>query len=263
MLSQRLSPSLARITVYPVKSLPGVAVDERTVLASGALAGDRRFAFHDDAGDVVNGKRFPRIHLIRTQFDLVADVVELWTAEHPQRSRFHFYDDRSALLQWIGDWLGLRVTLAENREAGLPDDPELSGPTVVSTATLEEVGRWFELNVDEVRRRFRANLEIGDVEPFWEDRLLGEVNCEVGFRIGEARWWGSNPCQRCVVPSRGSLTGIAETAFAKRFGERRQATLPDWTPRSRFTHFYRLAVNTRPVERVTSRIQVGDAVALA
>ena len=47
------------------------------------------------------------------------------------------------------------------------------------------MGRWFGLDLRQARGRFRANLEIGDTEPFWEDRLYGRANEVVRFRIGE------------------------------------------------------------------------------
>ena len=56
---------------------------------------------------------------------------------------------------------------------------------------------------------------------------------------------GTNPCQRCVVPTRDSLTGAASSGFATEFARRRAATLPPWADRRRFDHFYRLTVNTR------------------
>ena len=109
------------------------------------------------------------------------------------------------------------------------------------------VSGWFAgLWLDEVRRRFRANLEIDGVEPFWEDRLVGPAGTEVPFRIGSVRWLGVKACQRCVVPTRSSLTAEVTREFQKTFSTERGRTLPAWATRERFDHFYRLAVNTRP-----------------
>jgi hypothetical protein len=46
----------------------------------------------------------------------------------------------------------------------------------------------------------------------------------------------------------------------KIFEARRYETLPYWATRSRFDHFYRLAVNTRPLPGATGTIHVGDDV---
>lgn len=56
---------LARITIYPVKSLDGMDVPEANVLPPGELEHDRRFAIVDEEGWAVHGKRTPLVHVIR------------------------------------------------------------------------------------------------------------------------------------------------------------------------------------------------------
>ena len=58
-------PKLARIVIYPVKSLDGQDVSAATILPSGAIENDRRFAIVDEDGFVVHGKRTPAVHTIR------------------------------------------------------------------------------------------------------------------------------------------------------------------------------------------------------
>jgi len=65
-------PTLDRITIFPVKSLDGMDVDEARVLPSGGLEHDRRWQLVDMEGRVVNAKRTPRCHAIRAEFDLAA-----------------------------------------------------------------------------------------------------------------------------------------------------------------------------------------------
>jgi MOSC domain-containing protein len=55
-----MSARLHRITIYPIKSLDGVAVDEIEVLPACGLANDRRFALQDANGRFINGKRTAR-----------------------------------------------------------------------------------------------------------------------------------------------------------------------------------------------------------
>jgi len=115
-----------------------------------------------------------------------------------------------------------------------------------------------------VRRRFRANLEIGGVEPFWEDRLYARAGEALPFTIGELKLLGTNPCQRCAVPSRDPATGDVLPQFAKIFARQRERMLPGWAESSRFDHFYRLAVNTRPsAESGGAIIKTGDVVEIA
>lgn len=256
-------PYLAKILIYPVKSLDGVEVTEATVLPGGALRHDREFALFDQQGRVVNGKRTAKIHALRSTYDLVARTITLRIQESDRPAvTFHLDSDRSELEAWFSDFLGYAVTLQQNLQMGFPDDTEASGPTVVSVATLETIASWFpELSLEDVRRRFRTNLEIADTPPFWEDQLFGEAGVQIPFQIGTVNFLGNNPCQRCVVITRDPLTGEPYPNFQKQFVSQRQATLPAWTTPSRFNHFYRLTLNTIvPASEAGKCLHIGDVV---
>jgi uncharacterized protein YcbX len=243
--------------------LPGVSLELAEVLRSGALKFDRRWAICDAAGDVVNGKRFVSIHGIDAAFDLPAMTVAL-SKRGGEPATFSLDGPIEPLEGWLSAYFGMDVRVLENPRDGYPDDTDSPGPTVISTPTLETVTAWFpDLTLEETRRRFRANLEIGDVEPFWEDRLVGPFDQSIPFRIGSVEFEGVNPCQRCPVPTRDSSTGEATPRFVQQFSAQRQATLPPWAAVDRFTHYYRLAVNTRPsVKHRGGPIVVGDEVVL-
>jgi uncharacterized protein YcbX len=148
---------------------------------------------------------------------------------------------------------------------GFPDDTIANGPTIVSTASLQAVCEWFPgLTVDDVRHRFRASLEIDGVPAFWEDCLFGEdERSVVRFRIGDVAFEGSNPCARCPVPPRDPFTGVNLDGFQKRFTQFREATLPAWSPRERFDHFYRFTTNTRVASAESNKLlRVGEALAM-
>lgn len=256
---------LAEIWIYPIKSLDGVSVNRADVLPSGALARDRRLALVDDKGEVVNGKRTAQIHQLRAAYDLDIGVVTITVRgqEHPARS-FDLAGDHAALAAWLSDFFRFPVRLAEDTQMGFPDDREASGPTLASSGTLRTVASWFPgLTAPEIRERFRVNLVVEESEPFWEDRLVGELGHPVPFTVGGARFIGVNPCQRCVVPTRSLTIGAIWPGFSKMFAERRAATLPAWAPRARFDHFYRLALNTLPApNQEDAVIRVGDEVRL-
>lgn len=255
-------PYLNQIFIFPIKSLDGVAVDRATVLESGALQHDREYAIVDQQGKFVNGKRTAAVHLLRSQFDLAAQTVTLHIEGKSESAQFQLADDRAALETWLSDYFGFAVTLIRNSEMGFPDDTLSPGPTVISTATLAAVAAWFPgVSLEALRRRFRTNLELADAEAFWEDRLYGDADRTQRFQIGTVQLEGVNPCQRCIVPVRDAITGEAYPNFQKMFLAQRQATLPIWTARSRFNHFYRLAVNTRlsPTRKGRS-VCLGDAV---
>lgn len=127
----------------------------------------------------------------------------------------------------------------------MPDRRHLGGPTVISTATLREVASWVDVSLESARRRFRANVEISGVPPFWEDQLYGEEGEVVRFRIGHAVLEGVAPCSRCVTPTRDPETGEVTPRFRERFVENRREMAPPWTDTERFEHYYTLAVTTR------------------
>lgn len=255
-------PDLAWIFIYPIKSLDGVAVTQARVLKSGALQYDREFAIVDEQGRFVNSKRNPKVHLLRSSFDLDARTVSLQIQDTEQAQVFHLDDERTALEAWLSHYFGKTLKLQQNIFQGFPDDTNAPGPTVISTATIETVAGWFsEISTDEMRRRLRANVEIANVPPFWEDQLFGEADNIIQFQIGSIRFEGINPCQRCVVPTRDSITGEASPEFQKIFVAKRQESLPSWVAASRFNHFYRLSVNTRiPESQAEQILQLGDEV---
>jgi uncharacterized protein YcbX len=251
---------LSRILIYPVKSLDGISVQSIRMLKSGALEGDRQFALVDSAGKFVNGKRFPAIHRLRGTFNATARLLQISIDGDGPAHCFHVDQQRDRLEQWLTEYFHFPVALTENTAAGFPDDTDSPGPTLISTATLHEVASWFAgITPDSMRARFRANLEFGGVDAFWEDRLYKTAGNPLNFRIGDVEFLGINPCQRCVVPPRDPATGANSPDFAKTFAARRQSTLPPWAERSRFNHFYRLAVNTIvPSTEVGKTLQVGD-----
>jgi hypothetical protein len=255
-------PRLEHIFVYPIKSLDGVAVNQATVLESGALKGDREFAIVDVQDNYVNGKRNAKVHQLRSSFDLENRVVSLQRQETGQAETFHLDGDRSSLEAWLTNYFGFSVRVIQNTQVGFPDDTDSPGPTVISTATLTDVASWFSgLSLEDARLRFRSNLEIDGVEAFWEDCLYQEADSVVPFQIGDVLVSGVNPCQRCIVPTRNAITGEADANFQKTFVNRRKETLPEWAERSRFNHFYKVAVNTRIAQSQAGKIlSIGDQV---
>jgi uncharacterized protein len=253
-----MKPELRRICLFPIKSLDGVVAEAAEVLPGGALAFDRRWRMVDRQGRLVNGKRTAAVHRVAAQFDVQRELVWLDVRGGSQPRAYHLVEEWPAIQRRLSELMEIEVMLIEDAERGFPDDTDAPGPTLVSTATLETVASWFDgLSLDQVRARFRANLEIDGVPPFWEDRLVGESGVEIPFAIGSVKLSGIKPCARCIVPSRCAETGESTIAFAPIFAKRREQTLPDHAPRSRFDDFYRLAVNTRrrpPLEPTTLRI---------
>jgi uncharacterized protein YcbX len=260
-----VSPHLARITIFPIKALPGVDRDEAFVQPSGGLAGDRQFAMLAQEGGYFNSKRTALVHKIGVEFS-ESDEGRLARARFSNvSSQTPWLDleaDAAALETWLSEHFRESVKWSENAATGFPDDLESPGPTIVTTATLRAVCEWFPgMALDEARRRFRANLEIDGAPAFWEDGLCASTPRK--FTIGVAAFLGVNPCQRCVTPTRESASGVATPRFVATFSRERERTLPAWADRAQFDHFYRLTVNTRLANPASGgKIRVGDAVTL-
>ncbi len=234
------------------------------MLPSGALWRDRELAFFDEAGGIVNGKRNPKIHALHVRFDDRLTTAHLTSNLLDEHYSFAFDEATAEFEVWLGRHFDQRIFVRRDRDGGFPDDAKAPGPTIVSTATLETAATWIaEIDAGSMRDRLRSNLELGEAPAFWEDRLYGDAGDVVAFRVGEVAFEGTNPCARCIVPSRDALTGEPTPGFAKRVAERRAATLPIWANRSRFDHYYRLAGNTRAAPGQAGKtLAVGDAVRL-
>jgi len=274
MSSLLAAPRLMNIRLHPIKSLDPISVPEARISRSGGLALDRAWALYSVEGKWVNGKRTPAIHLIRANFAPDLRSVTLSVPgdrrEVPART-FAFPEGYEDAAEWFSVFFEQQI-IVRYSEDGFPDDTVASGPTILSTASLQAVADWFPpspkgfpgISVEEARMRFRATLEINGVPAFWEDQLFGEDERRmVRFRIGEVQFEGSNPCARCPVPPRNPLTGETLNGFQKHFTHMRGATLPAWSPRARFDHFYRMSTNTRvaPSER-GKLLRAGDSLEL-
>jgi len=306
-------PTLDRISIFPVKSLDGVDVDACGVLESGALENDRRWRLVDMDGRVMNAKRSPVFHAVRAEFDLDERLVTLWVdpaaidaaalpAADLDRLRglagqtvrwhsgrivhdsFHLVPGQGGPCEWLSEAFGCGVLLQERADGGFPDDRDAAGLTIISTATLVELARWFGFDLEESRRRFRANLEIGGCDAFWEDTLASPARLNLQpslldlpadlpadpyadppppepreFAIGDARFIATNVCRRCVVPSRDSRTGMVTEHFRDAFEARRSRAMRADVDAGAWGTLYRAALNTVPVGP-TSSLSTGVAV---
>ncbi|WP_226042039.1 MOSC N-terminal beta barrel domain-containing protein [Natrinema sp. DC36] len=251
---------LEGLRVYPVKGLDGIDLEAAEVLEGGTVAHDREFALFDADGDVLNGKRTDRVHDLDTNFDPETRELAIETTDG-ERQRFDLESDRETAAAWLSEFFDVELSLERDRSLGFVDRREM-GPSVISTATLRTVADWFdELTVEGVRRRLRANVEVGGVEPFWEDRFVGAD--APAFEVGGVRFEGVTPCGRCVVPQRDPDTGDPTPGFREQFVRRREETFPDWADADAFDHYYSLMLIARVPERDRGEtLRVDDPVAI-
>jgi len=253
---------VASIHIYPVKSLDGIAVSQATILASGALEGDRSLAICDQAGEFVNTKRNSGVHFLRLSFDLKQRIVGLKIQDTEQEFFFNVDRERPGIEYWLSNYFGFPVKLIENLLTGFPDDTAAPGPTIISTATIAEVASWFpRVCVNEMRHRLRANIEIGDVPAFWEDQLLGAADEVVRFKIGSVIFEAINPGQPCLLSTRNSAATEAYSNFKNVLAAKQKEIMPDLVKIGRLNNFSRLIVNTRvPPQAAGKIVHIGDEV---
>jgi len=276
MTPSPVSPRLANICLYPIKSLDPFPVREARIGPGGGLEFDRAWALYSADGQWVNGKRSTAIHLIRAAF--APDVSSVTLSVPGDRRKiptktFAFPGDTASASKWFSNFFEQPVTVRHSPE-GFPDDAIANGPTIVSTASLQAVSGLFPgMTIDDARLRFRTTLEIdgdrsavvpAEVPAFWEDQLFSaEERSAVRFRIGEVNFEGSNPCPRCPVPPRDPHTGVIIPGFQKIFSDYRRSHVPAWCPEARFDHYYRLATNTRVASSEAGKVlRVGDLLVL-
>lgn len=261
MATSESPPVVTRLTIFPIKSLTGHSVESVEVRPSGALAGDRRYALVDREGRFLNGKRTAAMHQITAIYDETLTAVTLKAADDTRE--FVLGQENRHVASWCSRILELECSLIENPGQGFPDDLDSPGPTLLGTGTILEVASWYPgVNVDEMRRRLRMNIELASEQSFWEDGLVHDSDRQGTFRLGRSVWRATGICQRCAVPTRDSSSGIVTPEFVRTFRFQRERTLPAWAPRARFDHFYRLGINTQLVSWTPGAIHVGSPLEL-
>lgn len=240
--AKREAPEMARIaalTIYPVKSCAGLALDAATLGAAGLETGgigDREWMVVDaGSGQFVTQREAPRMALISPAVDGTALTLSapghgavqvalgafaLRPADLAVRVWNHAcraFDEGDAAAAWLSDCLGRRVRLARfdpahrrasNREwtgdiVALNRFSDGYPLLVISEASLADLnGRLVEAGRDALpMNRFRPNIVVDGVEAFDEDRCIAYA--------GDA--WTLKPvkaCPRCPIPSIDQATAL-------------------------------------------------------
>ena len=257
-----VNPVVARITIYPVKSLDGISLQKAQIGNGGSLVHDREYAIIDNNGKFVNGKSNPLVHLLRSKIDLENEIISFRHESETGWDHFDLQEDEAAINEFLSSFFKIPVALYKNTEGEFLDIPVQSGVTVLSTASLEAVATWFNnMDIEETRKRFRATIELTAVPAFWEDKLFLETGTAIEFTIGEATLRGISPRARCVVPTRHPETGEVIHGFQKSFAQQRTADLPQWSTLDDYNHAYYLSVDCYiPPSEFGKWISVGDGV---
>jgi uncharacterized protein len=199
-----------------------------------------------------------RVQRLRSAFSHDFREVALWETGSSVHEQFAL-NETARLDTWLSDYFGFSVRLDNEVSRGFPDDGEAYGPTLTCESSLLVVAEWLGVSVESARRRFRTNLELRHGPAFFEDSLFGVPGQRRAFQLGDVCFWGHNPCQRCVVPTRDPDSAEPTLGFQRRFAESRKEKLPSWADVRHFNHYYRFALNTSvPTDQAGKVLRVGD-----
>jgi uncharacterized protein len=256
-----MTPFVSNLRVYPIKSLDPINVKAVTIGVR-SLQYDREFALFTPDGRYLNGKRTGLVNQLETRYGPDNYQVHFARRGTTDFSSFHLIDEKERIEGYLSNFFGMPVCLQQNTEGRLLDIPDRSSVTVVSQATLETLSEVMPgIELEEMRLRFRANIEISGVAPYWEEHLFKEPGMGVVFQVGEVRLIGISPRARCNVPPRNPYTGETDKQFVKKMIAARQASLPSWSQLKTYGGYYHLTVDTFiPDTERGKHIQLGESV---
>lgn len=243
---------VARLFVHPVKSCAAVEVQEAWMLDTG-LELDRAWMVVDADGVFVSQRELPRMALIRPQLKtyemilrapgmlalhVAIDEVEAPVSVRVWDDQVKAYDMGAVAAQWFTDFLGRPLRLVrfdpeQKRLSSLRWTGGLEAPNQFSDGYPVLVSS--EASVADLNRRlvasghapvgverFRANVVLGGVEAFDEDRL---EDIHIGTDDGPLVLRPVKPCARCPIPNIDPLSAesspeVGDTLMGFRRDER-------------------------------------------
>ena len=256
------NPYISRLRIYPVKSLSPVEVEEATI-GIHSLQNDRLFAMIDESGRFVNGKRTPRVNHLEAKYDLSAGLIFLTDRNTGNRHSFLLEEGNAELDGYLSDFFDLKLRLVKNTRGEFMDIPAASSVTIVSEASLQSLQQDLDQHsLEDMRLRFRTNIELGGAEAFWEERLFLKPGFGLRFRVGEVEMIGITPRARCNVPPQSPVTGETDEAFVRNMIASRNRSLPEGSTLplyGRTTYF--LTVNVfLPATEKDKRLKLNDRI---
>ena len=252
---------ISNITIFPIKSLGGVALRSAEIGVR-SLLHDREFAILAEDGRFVNGKRTGRVNQLEAYYDLEEYTVSFSERNSNATTTFHLVKDKSKIENWLSEFFSIKISFVQNHEGRLLDVPDRSAVTVLSTASLEYLSENIKgHSIDDLRLRFRASLEIAGVPAFWEEKLAIPNRKPVHFRIGDVQLAGISLRARCNVPPQDPFTGELDKTFIKKMMIARDKSVPQWSIVREMHSLYHLSVDCSiPRTEKGKFINVGDEV---
>ncbi|GEM_PF-635960 len=209
------TPRVSRLRIHPVKSLEGLQVESAEVGIHGLLW-DRQFAMITKEGQLISGKRNPEVNRLEVTYDLSQPTITLRNRATKNAYTFPLEVGHQELDQYLSDYFRSVVRLQIDTKGGFQDVPRIGSLSMYGESSLRslqaDLGRH---DLDELRRRFRSNVEITDADPYWEDQLYLQPGIGVRCKIGDVEAIGVAPRVRCPVPPLDTRTSERDPSFVE------------------------------------------------
>lgn len=260
------SITVSQIFIYPVKSLPGLSVQQATLDERG-FVNDRRWMLVNSEGVFLTQREFPRMALLRTaaidahweisaddatplQIPMQLDMgdslnVEVWGDVCPALrlsgeadAWFSRFLDTNCHLVYMPDETKRLVDTTFAHEGEIVSFADGFPLLLISEASLDDINSRLDEAVD--MRRFRPNLVVSGCGAFAEDDWTNLEIGGIGFQLVK-------PCARCSIISINPDT-------AEKMKEPMR-TLATYRTRDSAVYFGQNAIHKSP-----GRIQLDDPV---
>jgi len=207
------APQVSKILIFPVKSLGSIALKSAEVGIHG-LKWDRNFALVNEEGQVITGKRNIEVNYLKVGYDLEARTMSITDKRNNQSDRFALEVGNQELDLYFSEFFKTKVRLTKDAEGGFQDIPRIGSLSIYSESSLralhEDLGRH---DFDELRLRFRSNIELKNADPYWEEQLYVKPGVGIRCKIGDVELIGVAPRVRCTVPPLHTDTSDRDAYF--------------------------------------------------
>ena len=208
--------TVARFNTTPVKST-ALQHPEEIVVTSTGVEGDHRFLFLESDGTRPSTEAKGRLLSIRTSFDPRTDRltvsfpdgerIEAEGSSSGEAIRVQLYD-RAVDGRLVDGPISRALSHRLAREIRLVrvDQPEYAGGrhrlSIVSLASVEDLGRRAGVDTELDPRRFRMTVELAGCEPYEEDSWVGRK-----VRLGNVVVLVGDGIARCALTRMHPVTG--------------------------------------------------------